>query len=71
MGAPCIHGRVASFVGAFYAPHAREGTQILQIKSSKSVETIHGDTMLPTVCMEYTLIAQDDGDDLAVSIEWF
>ena len=29
-------------MGAFYAPRAREGNQILQINLSKSVETIRG-----------------------------
>jgi hypothetical protein len=45
MGASCVHGRVASFVGAFYAPRAGEGNQILPINSSKSVETIRGYTL--------------------------
>jgi hypothetical protein len=40
MGASCVHGHVE----AFYAPQAREGTQILQINTSKSVETIRGHT---------------------------
>jgi hypothetical protein len=31
-------------VGVFYAPRAGEGKQILQIKSSKSVDTIRGYT---------------------------
>jgi hypothetical protein len=33
-----MHGRV----GAFYAPYAREGNQILQHCTSKSVDTIRG-----------------------------
>jgi hypothetical protein len=33
-----VHGRV----GAFYAPYAREGNQILQMKPFKSVNTIRG-----------------------------
>jgi hypothetical protein len=32
----CVHG----YVEAFYAPHAREGNQIFQMKSFKSVDTI-------------------------------
>jgi hypothetical protein len=42
MGASCVHERVARLVGAFYAPRAREGNQILQIKAFKSVDTIRG-----------------------------
>jgi hypothetical protein len=35
-------------VGAFYAPRAREGNQILHIKSFKSVEKIRGHSMAPS-----------------------
>jgi hypothetical protein len=38
MGASCIHGRV----GAFYAPRAREGKQIVPMQSFASVESISG-----------------------------
>ena len=38
MGASCVHGRV----GAFYARRTGEGNEILQVKSSKSVELIRG-----------------------------
>jgi hypothetical protein len=42
MGASCGHGRV----GAFYAPRAREGKQMLQHYTSKSVEAIRGHSIL-------------------------
>ena len=38
MGSSCVHGRV----GAFYARRTGEGNEILQVKSSKSVELIRG-----------------------------
>jgi hypothetical protein len=38
MEASCVHGQV----GAFYASCAGEGNQILQMKLSQSVESIHG-----------------------------
>jgi hypothetical protein len=38
IGASGVHGRV----GAFYAPYAREGNQILQMKPFTSVDTIRG-----------------------------
>jgi hypothetical protein len=38
MGASCVH----EHVGAFYAPCAREGKQILQMKPFTSVEKIRG-----------------------------
>jgi hypothetical protein len=46
------------------------GPQSLPLTAGLSADHLHHFT-LPTVFMEYTLIAQDDRDDLSVSREWF
>jgi hypothetical protein len=37
-----VNSYIHRCVGAFYAPHAGEGNQILQYYTSKSVEKIYG-----------------------------
>jgi hypothetical protein len=54
MGASYVHG----WVGAFYAPDAREGNEILHMKAFTSVEVIRGYTNHGNISVTGTVILQ-------------
>jgi hypothetical protein len=50
MRASCVHRHLE----VFYAPYAREENQILQVKSSKSMDIIRGHTTAPEPMVSFT-----------------